>query len=643
LLSFIKEKHVERSIYSIVLRDRVYRQQSPGFHEVLLLLVLGIHYGHGAAAALVKDGRVVGAVEEEKLNRVKGYVGFPFMAVERVVAQANVVVDEVDFVAIGTVNVAEFCSNFVHLVSVVFQDDRYWVRVVTYGLDLLQRIFSSWDSSASLERFFLYYLEKKIRIAPGKLVKVDHHLAHAASAFYSSPFQSAVTITADGKGDGACGGVYWGDGKGLRCVDKIPQRYSVGQFYQAVTRFLGFKVNRHEGKITGLAAYGSYERSLPILSQALSIGMQGQIYNSFYEHLRLQSDPLGYYRDEVVDKNHISDKYVHLLNGDLREYGVVHQLYQNFLQSEIVDMSPEDLAAGIQELTERLITSYARHHLKEFIPCKVCLAGGVFANVKVNQRIREIEGVEGLFVQPAMDDAGCALGAALHVAASQGEVIPRPALLSAYLGGDFDEVDLEKAIRSANLSYCRPEDPVVAVASMLDAGKVIGRYAGPLEWGPRALGNRSILVKPTDRSVNDTLNERLRRTEFMPFAPAILAEFAEDYLVGYRDEDIAARYMTLTYAIKPEKVGDLAAGVHIDGTARPQVVFRGDNPDFYAVIEAYYKISGIPAILNTSFNMHEEPIVNSPEDAIRAFLVGAVDVLSIGPFIVGASNGFRSS
>ena len=266
---------------------------------------------------------------------------------------------------------------------------------------------------------------------------------------------------------------------------------------------------------------------------------------------------------------------------------------------------------------------------------RLCLAGGVFANVKVNQRIHEMAGVDQLFVQPAMGDAGCALGAALHVAANGEGLRERPALTNVYQGPGYGDDFIESRLRAADLPYRRPTDPDRDIARDLHQGKIVGRYAEHTEWGPRALGNRSILARPTDKKINAELNNRLRRTEFMPFAPAILAEYAGDYLVGYRDGDLAARYMTVTYEIcAAKKNADIAAAVHADGTARPQVVHREDNPRLHELIAAYHRLSGIPALVNTSFNMHEEPMVTAPDDAIRAFRVGAVDILYIGPFIV---------
>ena len=601
------------------------------------MIVLGLHFGHGAAAVLVVEGKVSAAIEEEKLNRVKGYVGFPFKAVDYVLESGKVGVADVDYVAIGAENLAEFSYCFIHQTRQIFRVRGYW-EVKARFLDLLKYLNHSWDSSALLERNFYSLLELTTGIDMGKVVKVNHHLAHAASAFYCSSWAEALVVTADGKGDGLCGGAYLGNASGLHCLDSVADRYSVGQFYQAVTKYLGYKVNRHEGKITGLSAFGASDVTWPMMDRVLGGVGDGEMYNRLYESDGLEQDPVAFYKREVEETGYVKPRHMRILNGDLRKYAIVHQLYQNYLKTAMGGFAPEDLAAGVQKLSEEFFGAYVHRFLDRIPEGRLCLAGGVFANVKVNQRIRELAGVENFFVQPAMDDAGCALGAALHVAAARGGLGERPVMNSIYQGPGFSVEEIEKHLREAGVCYRRSVIPEEEIAQAIHEGRVVGRYTGALEWGPRALGNRSILMRPTERGINAELNKRLHRTEFMPFAPSIMSEYADDYLVGYRECDLAARYMTVTYDIRPDQQERIAAAVHIDGTARPQVVFKKDQPNFHKIIKEYHRLSEIPAILNTSFNMHEEPIVNSPEDAIKAFHSGAVDVLSMGPFIVDSSG-----
>jgi carbamoyltransferase len=598
----------------------------------LFLLVLGIHFGHGAAAALIGDGRVLAAVEEEKVNRVKGYVGFPFLAVEYVLAVQGKSMADVDRVAVGAENFAEFSYCFIHQSRQVFRRSGLWT-LGARGLDLFKFLNHNWDSSALLERRCYNLLEAALELPREKIIKVNHHLAHAASAYYCSPWQDALVITADGKGDGLCGGAYIGGKDGLCQVDGVPDQFSVGQIYQAVTRYLGYRVNRHEGKITGLAAFGSAQATYAKMNAVLGTGEDG-MYNRLYEDEKMARFPVEFYERGVVRKDYIKQRNVRYLNGQLRQFAIVHQLYQNFLAEQMAEFVPEDLAAGVQRLAEELMVDYIGRFIDRSPEGTICLAGGVFANVKINQRIREMPGVERMFVQPAMDDAGCALGAAMHVAAAGNGAMEKPTFSSVYLGPGYSEAEIEGRLKHAELNYRRSAEPEMEIAQKVHEGKVVGRFSGRLEWGPRALGNRSIIARPTEKKINDELNGRLQRTEFMPFAPSIMAEYASDYLVGYREDDIAARYMTVTYPINQDKREGIAAAVHVDGTARPQVVYEEDQADFHRIISEYHKLSRIPAVLNTSFNMHEEPIVESPDDAIRAFRAGAVDVLSLGPFIV---------
>ena len=581
---------------------------------------------------MVGDGQVLAAVEEEKINRVKGYVGFPFLAVDYVLAARGQSIADIDCVAVGAENFAEFSYCFIHQSRQVFQRSGLWT-LGARGLDLYKFLNHHWDSSARLEQRCYNLLEAALGVRKDKIVKVNHHLAHAASAYYCSPWQGALVITADGKGDGLCGGAYLGGKDGLTQIDGVDDRFSVGQLYQAVTRYLGYRVNRHEGKITGLAAFGSAEETYIKMRAVLGAGEIEGMYNRFHEDEELAQAPVQFYEREVARKDYIRPRNIRYLNGRLRQFAIVHQLYQNFLADQMAEVSPEDLAAGVQKLAEELMVDYVGRFLGQSPQGNICLAGGVFANVKINQRIREMQSVERMFVQPAMDDAGCALGAAMYVAAAGRGNSVNPNFSSVYLGPGYSEAEIEGRLRQSGLHYRRSAEPEKEVARKIHEGKIVGRFSGRLEWGPRALGNRSIIARPTDKKINDELNGRLQRTEFMPFAPSIMAEYASDYLVGYREGDFAARYMTVTYSIDQDKREDITAAVHIDGTARPQVVYEKDQADFHRIISEYHKLSRIPAVLNTSFNIHEEPIVNSPDEAIRAFRSGAVDVLSMGPFI----------
>ncbi len=601
--------------------------------------ILGVNFGHSAAACLVEDGRILSAVEEEKLSRVKGDTTFPQRAVQFILKKHRLRPEDIDVVAIGCRDLTEFGYGYRQL-------SRYLRRTILIdkcaGLfyDGIKRLFPyQVNLSGPLERLF-YDSLNEMGFPKEKVRLVDHHTAHAASAYYTSPWRDAAIVTNDGKGDGLCGAFFIGNNETINCVDKIADRESIGQFYQSVTQYLGYKPNRHEGKITGLAALGDYRETFPLMRDIYRYE-DGKLHNTFYEIGSFRKDPLGYFKnhcDLEASKAVPYMKYIKSLHGPLMNFAVVYQMYINYLKDKMGSFAPKEMAAGIQKLAEEAMVSYVQSNLNSHANVNICLAGGVFANVKINQRIREIPGVGNVYIHPAMDDAGTSLGAALSVWMNETGQKQWGALKTVYLGPDYTEEEMEQSLKKYGLSYRRSKNPEEEIGWLIYEGKIVGRFNGALEWGPRALGNRSILARPIEKNINDTLNKRLKRTEFMPFAPSMLDTDAEDFLMGYRADQIAAKYMTITYNVHPELISKIQAAVHVDGTARPQVVFKEDNPSFYAIIQAYKKLSGFGVVINTSFNMHEEPIVATPEDAIRAFLVNAVDVLSLGPFIVESQN-----
>ena len=296
----------------------------------------------------------------------------------------------------------------------------------------------------------------------------------------------------------------------------------------------------------------------------------------------------------------------------------------------------EDLAAGVQLFTENLVTAWASNLAKTFEPDgfdgQLALAGGLFANVRVNARLAELPWARQTFIHPNMGDGGLAVGAAFLRLAEDVPVKPK-AIPDAYLGPSFSEAEIRAALERAGVPFERPGSIEAATVDELVAGRVVARFDGAMEYGPRALGNRSILYAPTDPSINDWLNQKLRRTEFMPFAPTSLEELAEGSYAHVGRSLHAARFMTVAYEVSDAFAEKCPAVVHVDRTARPQLVNPVTNPAYYRIVKAYFERTGIPAVLNTSFNMHEEPIVCSPEDAIRAFRLGHLDCLAIGPFL----------
>jgi carbamoyltransferase len=422
----------------------------------------------------------------------------------------------------------------------------------------------------------------------GKLRRFDHHLSHAASAYFASDFDRALIVTLDGYGSGLAGSVSVGEGNRIRRVHKLEYPHSLGTFYESVTSSLGFKPSRHEGKIVGLAAYGDPEILLQL------------ILNRFIQ------EP-GNFR--IIESNNI------------------------YFSRYLASLFPKiDVAAAYQRALETVATNYIRHYVQQTGIGTVVLAGGVVANVKMNQRILEIPEVQRLFIYPNMGDGGCGTGAAFL--ASKEGLAERQCYQSVYFGPDYSEEEIASELRAAGLQFKKILPIEAIIARLIHEGRVVARFNGRMEYGPRALGNRSILYRATEPEVNQWLNQRLGRTEFMPFAPVTLFEERHRCYNNICGAELAAQFMTITFDCTAFMKRNCPAAVHVDGTARPQLIREEVNPSYYRIIKEYLNLSGIPSLINTSFNMHEEPIVNSPKDAIRAFLQGNIDYLAVGNFLV---------
>ena len=318
--------------------------------------------------------------------------------------------------------------------------------------------------------------------------------------------------------------------------------------------------------------------------------------------------------------------------GNVFFNSALQELYQRLPR----DFDRADLAASVQTHTEDMVVQYVRHWLARTGKTQVAMAGGLFANVSVNRRVHEIPGVTEVFIHPGMSDEGMSVGATLAAYYDTPESRPekrRLCMEHVYLGPEFSDEDIRKALAREGINAEYHPDIELVIAAKLAEGAVVARFNGHMEYGPRALGNRSILYQPTDPSVNDWLNEALRRTEFMPFAPSTLAEEAERCYRHVEGARNTARFMTITFECTPWMRQHCPGVVHVDETARPQLVSPEDNPSYYAIIREYYRLTGLPSIINTSFNMHEEPIVCTPEDAIRAFKLGHLDYLAIGHYL----------
>lgn len=559
--------------------------------------VLGISDNHNAGAALVVDGRLVAAVNEERIIRRKNALAFPTRSIAEVLRLGGLKPSQIDLIVVAGEITPSFllrCLPGLHQgakrtsgqFGLLFNLYTYYqvaarALVWPYRLD---RLLSRWVLARRLRRLGF---SCAVRMH-------DHHLAHAQAAFLCGPFDEALVITADAMGDGVTATVRVGhpDGR-LETLFEQSGLAALNPYYSRVTELLGFVPNRHEGKITGLAAYGDPEKLAPLFRRSLR-AKNGR-FSNLGNPLR-HSRHFGWYR-------------------------------------HLVGESKEDVAAACQAVLEEAVTAFVDHWMRRTGQTNLALAGGIFENVKLNQRVRELPSVERVSIFPNMSDGGLATGAALGAAGAR----PTP-LATPYLGTAYDDDAIETELRREGVAYSRPADLPDAIAKLLAAGEVVPRFVGGMEYGPRALGNRTIYFKPDDKSVNDWLNDQLGRSEFMPFAPAVLDRAADRCFVGVDGARFTARFMNMCFDCT-DFMRRVAEGcVHVDGTARPQVVNPDDNADMYAILKAFEKRTGTPVLINTSFNMHEEPIVMTPADALRAFRLGKFKYLAIGPFLVRRTN-----
>lgn len=573
--------------------------------------ILGITDGQTSGAAIIEDGRIVAAVNEERISRIKLARGFPWQSIPEVLRLSGTGAEDVGLVAVAQIDmefreeVAEWPGWFEARHADINLHSRFFRVAARFGGLAPALPGAAWAYYALRRPVYRRRRQRIREILRGEFgiqapVRFfHHHYAHAASAYFTSGFDDALVVSMDGGGDGHCAHMYSARAGRLACVHTADSYDSLGNYYAYVTALCGFKAKRHEGKITGLAARGQ-----PIYRDVLA-------------------SMIGCEDGRLVNRGRV------LFDGALAE----------IRRRLPADWKAADLAASIQRVAEEVASSYVRYWRDRTGHRHVALAGGLFANVRINQAIHSIAGVERTFVHPGMSDEGLAVGAALAAWGEQRAQAGRPfeprALPTVYLGTGYDESAIAAAIHRAGLDAAHAPGRIeTEVARRLAEGAVVARFDGRMEYGPRALGNRSILYQPGDPTVNDWLNELLKRTEFMPFAPAVLAEEGHRLFAGLAGAEDTARFMTMTFDCTSWMAERCGGVVHVDNTARPQLVRREDHPGYYRIIEEYACRTGVPVVINTSFNVHEEPIVRSPQDAIKAFLESGLDYLAIGDVLV---------
>jgi carbamoyltransferase len=574
--------------------------------------ILGVGDHISCGSALVQDGKLIAAINDERLVREKMVFGVPRESIKMILKMHAISPGDIDAIAVATRNQ--------HLIDgyVDFKDGWFGLRRGKYKQYLFEiasevskyRVrFPALDSVYYLIRQPAFSKRRKelkriFREEFGLTCPVyflDHHFCHVTSAYYTSGFSEATVISIDGGGDGKSCRIYDvvdGEFKEMLSISSFD---SLGAFYSYITQLCGFKAGRHEGKITGLAAYGK-PKYIPELKKIL-----------------------------VQQNGHVKNVANVFFLSALKEL-------ERLLPA---DFSHRDLAASIQIYTEQMVVNLIKYWLEKTKHYNVALAGGLFANVKVNQCVHEIPGIKSLFIHPGMSDEGMPVGAALGLYYQLSGAKYDPNFVTAehvYLGPEFDDEEIRQELEKQGVNATRYDEVELLIARLLADGAVVARFNGKMEYGPRALGNRSILYQATDLTVNHWMNDALKRTEFMPFAPIVMTEHAQKCFNNIEGAENTARFMTITFDCTGWMARTNPGVVHVDNTARPQLVSEKDNPSVYKILAEYYKLTGLPCLINTSFNMHEEPIVCTPYDAIRAFKLGHLDYLAIGNWIAKNPN-----
>lgn len=579
-----------------------------------MTLILGLHTGHEASAALFENGQLLAAISDERLTRVKNDGGrLSDIAIDEVLRTSGRSRSEIDRLALLY---TFFPEEYFRRETWVKEIERRFVRRRRLASgERPQMLLSGFVERLRIrgKQFKDHFLSEKFlaaeRFGRASASFFDHHESHAVAAAYYSGFSRCAVITIDGNGDeNIChtSGI-WAEGIYTRTHLTKDVGASPGHFYSHITQLLGFRPLRHEGKVVGLAAMGDPRRLSERFNPALHLAGDAKSFSSLY----------------VGHPDAEGDRY-------------------EFLRRSIEGERREDVAAGAQQVLEDAVLGLVRGFLAQTGERNLALNGGVFANVKLNQRIAALPEVDSIFVFPAMSDTGNSVGAVLlDLAASGPKGLAQGARLEhVYWGPEFSDEEIGRCLAGAGVEAESVDESgiVERAARAIHEGKIVGWFQGRMEFGPRALGNRSMLARPTESAINDWLNERLDRSEFMPFAPSVLAERAESIFEGVAKARHTAEFMTVTFDVRTEWRGRIPAVVHVDGTARPQLVRSQANPLYHRLISEYERLSGIPLVLNTSFNVHEEPIVCAPQEAVRALVERRVDCLAIGSWWADGSS-----
>ncbi|NOZ10641.1 MAG: carbamoyltransferase [Gammaproteobacteria bacterium] len=582
------------------------------------MYILGLNAFHGdSSACIIKGDKIIAAAEEERFRRVKHWAGFPSEAIDYCLRSTGLCISDISYVGINSDPSQSFWKKI-----------GYTLTGKASPSLVLEKLRTRGKRKGAVEFLQEYYPDNEIK---AELVAVEHHLAHLASCFYVSEFESAAVLSVDGFGDFSSGA--WGRGKGnkIDVQNRIYFPHSLGVFYQALTQYIGFPHYGDEYKVMGLAPYGR-PKYMEEMGGIVRLGLNGE-YSLNLKYFRHQRHEIGYEWDNATPRvGRLYTDALEKLLGPARK------------KDEPLEQKHKDIAHSIQKTYEEAFFNILNHLHKVTGEDRLCLAGGCAMNSVANGKIYRNTSFKHVYIQPAAGDAGGAVGAALVAAQRAGIDVSGSSMKHAYWGPEFDDSQIlevlgarRSALEGENCDIEHIDDEAELTrrtAVAISEAKVIGWFQGRMEWGPRALGNRSIICDPRRADMKDILNLKIKRREsFRPFAPSILRE----HVSGWFEEDDDVPFMMKVFNIKEEMRSKIPAVAHVDGTGRLQTVTQDQNERYYKLINAFYEKTGIPLVLNTSFN-ENEPIVCKPDEALDCFLRTKMDVLVLGDYFISRKS-----
>ncbi len=583
--------------------------------------ILGISESHNASAALLKNGELIAAAQEERFTRVKNQTGFPKNAIEYCLKFARISSKDLSLIAIADDSVPMlFAKNpdsskdsTSFLVNRLFDLETSLELKFPFWKNTSFKLYRAWKNYQKVDSkpVRIKKLQKYFNLDKEKFIFVDHHLSHGCAALYSSGFtqtqEKILIFTADGVGDNLSATLSIFKDGSLKRLNTNPSQNSLGFFYQHITEYLGFKPVEDEYKVMGLASYVPNSKS-------------EKIYNLLKKFVDFDSNKL------------------------IWKFKINEFLFKRMFPKLLSNIRFDYIASGAQRILEEALINWIQENIKKYRCYAIVCGGGVFANIKANQKIANLKSVRNAFFMFSPGDESNSIGAAFSTAPSSLESKRTDANLdhlegvrinNLYLGPGFNNFEIEKQLKKfkVNFKISEPKNLAREIAKLLFKGEVVARFSGRMEFGARALGNRSILADPSNIQNISFINSAIKNRDFwMPFAPSILKERVKDYLIPHKAD---SPFMTVSFDTTEKGRKDLAAAIHsFDKTTRPQILEKEANPKYYQLIKEFEKLTGIGALLNTSFNLHGEPIVCTPEDAIRVFNLSGLKYLNIGPYLI---------